>query len=652
MKRKVNRLSLCNKRIIYPLKGCASHCVTSHPFTSSATNIFDFMPVIQPAFSLKTHSWKEAPSSANLVQQLCQKLGLSGFLARLAASNHTSLEEAADFLDPRLKTHLPPFKNLPDIEKACHTLANALLEKQSIALWGDYDVDGATSSALWIQFLRWAGHEPRLYIPDRFKEGYGPNKEGIQKLANENIKLIITLDCGTTAFEPLEEARRLGIDVVVIDHHQSEETLPPCNALVNPNRFDALKEAEPFKILAAVGVSFFVTMALHQHLLGLKQGPWASFGPFDMRLLLDLVALGTVCDVVPLKGVNRLFVKQGLKIAQKGFRPGFVHLCDPKKGYDALSSKDLGFTIGPQLNAGGRLSDSRLAAQCLSTKDPLQAKHLAQTLNTLNIRRKMIQREVEEEAFLQAEDQKEAGCLILSSTNWHEGVIGIVASRIKDAYNKPTFVLAFDERGMGKGSGRSVKGIDLSQLIHAALSKKLIVAGGGHAMAGGVTLQESQLPDFEAFCQSYLSTLEPAPLEPRLFYGLLTFQSLKSDYLKDLERWGPFGASHKEPCFLFKNVCIETIRHFGSGHLSLQLSQADGGRASAVIFSHHKDPFKAFFKKQYTPTFHLIATLSWNSFEQKVSLQCEDILMPGAFDTCEIENNPSDDTHLSNTLIA
>ena len=574
--------------------------------------------------SVKKQAWWALTAPNTFVQQVCQKTGLPSFLAEIVATRIKAPDDADAFLKAQLKTHLPCFKQLPAIEKAAELIADAILSKQSIALWGDYDVDGATSTALWCRFLHSAGSVPRVYIPDRFKEGYGPNTQGIEQLKKEGIDLLITLDCGTTAFEPLEHAKKLGMCVVVIDHHDKAETLPAVDAIVNPKCKDPLEGEADLSILAAVGVSFFCLIALLKTLE--TKGLYTNKQRPDLRQLLDLVALGTVCDMVPLLGVNRLLVQKGLLVMTKRLNTGINALLEVNNHKGALTTTDLGFLLGPQLNAGGRLADTRLASLLLTTNDPLEATRLALQLKALNTERKTIQKKVETEGLLKADTQKEDPCILVHDTTWHEGVIGIAASRLKDATNKPAFVISVNEKGVGKGSARSVPGVHLGTLLHEACSKGLLLQGGGHAMAGGLTVDNAKLAAFHSFCNTFIKAQNPPP-PGKTFCGTLTLKSLTPTFWSDLNQLAPFGAANPNPCFLFQDVRIDAVYPFGDGHLRLKLVQSNGGVADALLFSAHTTPFYPFVTQSNPKPFHCLATISKNSFTQKLQLFIEDIIL-------------------------
>lgn len=582
-------------------------------------------------------------SSPAPVQKLCQLYELSTFLSPMVLRRCPEPQDVPAFLNGTLREHLPSPDTLPDIQNAAAMIAKAMLAGETIGLWGDYDVDGATSTALWIRFMRDCGIQTRPYIPDRFKEGYGPNAGGIQTLYDEGVRLLVTLDCGTTAFDALEKAHDLGMQVIVVDHHAAEDTLPKAAAVVNPKRQDAPPESKKMEILAAVGVSFFVLIALTKHLDQLGFFNDKKPKP-DLRQYLDLVALGTVCDMVPLMGVNRLLLRQGLKVAAKGLNPGLRVLCHEAGVDGAWTPYHAGFVLGPRINAGGRLGESSQGARLLSAETAAEAEKIARQLNALNISRRNIEKTVTDAALEQAEEYKEDAFLVLGQKGWHEGVIGISAARVKDKTGKPVFVLSFDEDGKGKGSGRAPAGVDLGALIHQANKEGLILQGGGHKAAGGISLTQNQLPAFRAFCQTFLQAAPPTEPEPYVLDGTLTFQSLTRALYDEIQILGPFGCGNPEPLFLFENVHILHKRSFGAGHLFLSLGQTSGSNKTGLVFRANQSPLGAFLSQDYLPAVNLIAKVSLDPKNHTLQLIIEDILpnTPNAEKTAttELESKP------------
>src|SRR6185437_2853875 len=394
---------------------------------------------------------------------------------------------------PNLRTFLPDPSIFNDMDTAADRLAQAVLAGEQVTVFGDYDVDGATSAALLIRLLRMLGHEARYYIPDRLLEGYGPSGEALVRLGAEGSSLIVTVDCGAMAFDALAAAHDAGIDVIVVDHHKCAGELPRALALVNPNRLDESDEAAGHGHLAAVGVAFVLAVAVVRTLR--RQGFFETLAEPDLFGLLDLVALGTVADVAAIRGLNRAFVAQGLKVMAQRRTVGMAALIDSSRLTRPPSCSDCGFALGPRINAGGRVGEATLGVRLLTTEDPDEARALAAQLSTLNEERRAIEAVVQEAAEQQVAAQHNRAVLVLAGHGWHPGVIGIVAGRIKEKTGKPTLVVALDgEKRQGKGSGRSIAGVDLGAAIIGAKDKGLLSAGGGHAMAAGLTIDEGKLP--------------------------------------------------------------------------------------------------------------------------------------------------------------
>ncbi|PCH53290.1 MAG: single-stranded-DNA-specific exonuclease RecJ, partial [Cellvibrionales bacterium] len=469
-------------------------------------------------------------SDDRLALQLAQQTDIPELLARVLAARGVTVETCEAHLNPTLKTFLPDPSSLIDMDKAAERIADAITSSEHVAVFGDYDVDGATSSALLKRYFEMAEVPLRIYIPDRIKEGYGPNAPAFLKLKDLGVSLIITVDCGTMAHKPLGIAKERGLDVVVVDHHQAEVLLPPAFAVVNPNRLD---DTSGLGQLAAVGVVFLLLVALNRTL---RARGWFEGDRAEPKLLdlLDLTALGTVCDVVPLTGLNRALVTQGLKVLGARKNIGLAALGDVSKLEGTPGTYHAGFLLGPRVNAGGRVGRADLGARLLTTHDASEADEIAAALDTYNRERQAIEAVVLEQALEQVEvslarsGANQAPPLIIASAKgWHPGVIGIVASRLKDKYERPTFVIAFDGKGVGKGSGRSIPGVDLGRAITAALEAGLLTNGGGHAMAAGLTLAENKLEAFHEFLNARVADDVLSAGETRLLKldGALTTQA-------------------------------------------------------------------------------------------------------------------------------
>lgn len=525
--------------------------------------------------------WILRPCDEMQVLTLIQKMDLSPLLARLLVMRGYDHLSVSLFLEPSLRSHLPDPLILKDMDKAVSRLLQAITRGEKILVWGDYDVDGATSTALLSRFFKALDIPLAVYIPDRIKEGYGPYLAGIQKFINQGYTVMITVDCGTTSFEALNNLQ--GMDVIVLDHHAPEAKLPLVQALVNPNRLDEKPEiTQALGHLAAVGVSFLCVVALNRALREVNF--YKEKSEPDLMSLLDLVALGTVCDVMPLTGLNRTFVTQGLKIMAKRKNVGLRTLLD-KAGLDEMPTPyHLGFVVGPRINAGGRVGESFLGTRLLSTDNLAEATKIAEQLDQYNQERKKLEAEALEQAFLQVDPEELA--VVAHREGWHEGVIGIVAGRLKEKFHKPTAVITWNEENIGKASARSVPGFDFGRFIHKALHKGYVLKGGGHAMAAGFSLTKAQFPDFMSFLLEELTQLQKEmDLKPTLLCdGHLDLRSLTSAFLDEIEALAPFGMGNPNPKFIFSDVVVQSYQIMQDQHIRCQLSQGDGVVIEAVGF--------------------------------------------------------------------
>ncbi|MDY0874477.1 single-stranded-DNA-specific exonuclease RecJ [Dongia rigui] len=528
--------------------------------------------------------WRQRPYDDRLGLAIAQREGVPELIGQLLASRGQTIDSAAAYLTPRLRDQMPDPSLFRDMDKAATRIADAIAGNEQMAIFGDYDVDGATSSALLLRFFAAVGAKaPILYVPDRLTEGYGPNAPAMRKLSDAGAKLVITVDCGITAFEPLAAAKDAGLDVVVVDHHVAEPRLPVAHAVVNPNRLD---EAPGYGQLAAVGVAFLVVVATNRVLRTRGYYTDSRIEP-DLMQWLDIVALGTVADVVPLTGINRALVAQGLKVMGGRQNIGLNALSDVARINERPSAYHAGFLLGPRVNAGGRVGRSDLGARLLSSNDAEFAREIAAELDALNTERRDIETRVLDAAIMTAEAHAaESPYLIFAcGENWHPGVIGIVAGRLKERYQRPACVVAV-ENGIGKGSGRSVGNLHLGNAIIAAREAGILTKGGGHAMAAGFEVDQARLRDLQTFLQQRFDTdMKGEALMPVLdIDAALQPRGATTDLLNMLERMGPFGAGNAEPRFVFPNVRLAFADVVGGAHLRLQLEGADGARLKAIAF--------------------------------------------------------------------
>jgi single-stranded-DNA-specific exonuclease len=536
------------------------------------------------AFLNVTHSftnrrWMARAYDERLALALAQRHTLPDLIARSLSARGVSLEDAPGFLAPKLRDILPDPSRFKDMDVCAARMAAAIESSEKIAVYGDYDVDGATSAALLLRFARAAGSDMRLYVPDRLREGYGPNAAAMQKLAGEGIKLVVCVDCGTTAHEPLAAAKDAGLDVIVLDHHASEPVLPPAVGVVNPNRLD---ENGDYGYLAAVGVSFLFVIAVNR---ALREAGWYSEARLEPDLMqwLDLVALGTVCDVVKLIGLNRAFVAQGLRVMNKRGNAGLIALANVAACKNAFDCYAAGFILGPRVNAGGRVGEADTGAKLLSCDNASVALKLAEHLHGLNAERRAIEARVlaEAEAITLIGNMPMA---FVASENWHPGVIGIVASRLKDRFHHPALVISLDG-DTGKGSGRSVGNVDLGAHIIAARQAGLLINGGGHKMAAGFTVARNKIDALRDFLAERIGKqIAAEPLIPTLTLdGLAAATSLQPDFVKSLSMLGPFGTGNPEPRFALANCQIVRADIVGEKHVSVIIRQG-ASRLRGIAF--------------------------------------------------------------------
>lgn len=534
--------------------------------------------------SLRGLCWRERGGDARLGLTLAQRLGVPEIVGRVLAGRGVAESEAERYLAPMLREALPDPLSFKGMAEAVARVVDAIKTGETIAIFGDYDVDGATSSALLKRFLESVGGKVRVYIPDRQREGYGPNAAALLRLKTDGAAVAITVDCGVTAFAPLSAAADAGLDVIVVDHHVAEPSLPRALAVINPNRLD---ESGAHGNLAAVGVAFLLAVAVNRALR--LAGRYASRAEPDLMALLDLVALGTVCDVVPLTGLNRALVAQGLKVMRQRGNIGIAALADVARLAERIDAYHAGFILGPRVNAGGRIGASDLGTRLLSTDDALEARQIALELDRLNDERRQIEARVLDEAIAEVEAADSTAPLIfIAKQDWHAGVIGIVASRLKERYGRPALVAAI-ENGTAKGSGRSVAGVALGATIIAARQAGLLINGGGHAMAAGFTVEAGKLDALRDFLSTRIAEAlgGQKPVPELGIDGMLACAAATPDFATLIERMAPFGAGNAEPRFAFANLRVlrATVVGKEQSHVSCMLGDGAGtGRLKAIAF--------------------------------------------------------------------
>lgn len=578
---------------------------------------------IQSSFTGK--AWRERLDSQGQMQAvaLAQRAGQPDLLARVLAGRGVTPEEAEAYLAPTVRHYMPDPSRLTDMDIAAERLADAVIRQEKIAIFGDYDVDGATSSALLSGWLRESGLTPRIHIPDRIYEGYGPNEEAIRLLRADGASLLVTVDCGTTSVEVLSKAAQIGFETLVVDHHQAGETLPPAVAVVNPNRLDDLSAQGH---LCACGVTFLLLVATSRTLR--RRGWWSTARPEpDLLSRLDLVALGTVADVVPLKGLNRAFVARGLIVMRQRRRAGLKALMDMARLDGPPRPYHLGFLLGPRINAGGRIGDAALGARLLLTEDEQEAASIAATLDRLNRERQTVEAVMLEEALAEAVaslgTEEKGAAVVTASSRWHPGVVGLVAARLKERFGRPAFAIAFGKDGVGTGSGRSIGGVDLGRAVRLAVERGLLSKGGGHAMAAGVTLAQTELGAFRAFLEAELAAgVEAARASAALeIDGALSASGATTSLVEILERAGPYGQGNPEPVLALPSHQLAFADTVGENHLRMRLKAQNGALVDAIAFRCIGQPLGDALTSHRGKAIHVAGTLSVDRYGGRERVQ-------------------------------
>jgi len=574
--------------------------------------------------SLSGKKWRFLTHDAKLAQALAQNHSLDPLVAHILAARNITSDQIAKHMEPKLRDWMPDPFTFRDMDKAAARIAQAVTNKEKVALFGDYDVDGATSTALMTRFLRHYGLEPTIHIPDRLLEGYGPNVPAFQQFVADKHDLIITLDCGVLAYEPLKVAAEGNVDVVVLDHHMAAPELPVATAIVNPNRLD---ETAGHGYLAAVGVTFMTLVAVCQVL---RQ---QHVETPDLREWLDLVALGTVCDVVPMIDLNRALVAQGLKIMGQRNNLGIKALADVMGMDQSPSTYHAGFMIGPRINAGGRIANSSLGVTLLSSTCPHDTMKIAQELDNLNRERQTIEKHSVEEAMgmVAREEDKYSHIIVLSNRDWHPGVIGLIAARLKEHYQRPACIIAVDANGKGKASGRSIGGLDLGALVLKARLEGFIKEGGGHAMAAGFSLEEKDIPALHTYLHGELvKEFGPSLPAPEITVdATLALSAVKIPVVQQLQQLEPFGPGNPSPRLVLNNIRLQRVDIVKEKHLRLTVTDASGQqRLSVMMFGNANGPLhQAMNTISPQQKIALLGNLKMNSWQgrQEAQFIAEDI---------------------------
>lgn len=578
--------------------------------------------------SLNLSRWVLPDAPLDQVDLYARQHDLPEIVARLLVQRGVAPQDVSSFLNPTLKNDFPSPFSLKGMGDMAEDVAIAIERGRKFAIFGDFDVDGATSSSVLRRFLKAVGVDAPIYIPDRLSEGYGPNIDALRKLKEQGADVLMMLDCGTTAFDVVKAGTDLGLKIIILDHHESEGRLPECWHVINPKRKD---DESGLDMLAAVGVTFMACVAINSRLRDRGFYSQNNMQEPNIKALLDVVALGTVCDMVPLVGVNRLFVKAGFAIPYERMNVGIRALMETAKIHPPMSTYDCGFILGPRINAGGRIHKADLGAILLSSDDAEECKNIAWTLHDCNEQRKAIQLEMEEQAIAQVEQQglQENAMILIDDEAWHPGLSGLVAGRIKDKYNKPTCVVtyAYDLSGRkeGRGSGRSIAGVHIAQSFIDARNADLLEKGGGHAMAGGFTVLPEKLDEFREFLNNHIKKqLESTEINVEtLVDGVLAIRGANVELVNILQNHiGPFGQEHAEPLFAFENVRIHNADVLGGAHVRVMIGDWEGGsRIKAMAFRAVGTPLGDALLNAGTRAFNILGHLKINEWQGKTSVE-------------------------------
>ncbi len=579
-----------------------------------------FLGVGQSATGLK---WVDrlGQREANIALAMAQNHGFPDIVTRVLAGRGVGLNDAPAFMEPTLKSLMPDPASLTDMTQAANRIAGAIRAHENVAIFGDYDVDGACSSAILSRFLTHYGITNRIYIPDRIFEGYGPNPSAMQELAKQ-ASLIVTVDCGTNSAAAIDAAKAAGADVVVLDHHQVGGDLPAAaHAIVNPNREDDLSGQGH---LCAAGV-VFLTLVQVSRVLREQQGKLIP--PPDLLSMLDLVALATICDVVPLKELNRAFVVKGVLVARSQQNAGLAALARVSRIGEPLNAFHFAYLIGPRINAGGRIGDAGLGARLLTIDDPDQAMQIAEELDRLNQERQAMEtimlEQAEAEAMVELSSASGPAILVTASDDWHPGIVGLIAARLKERARRPAFAIAFNANGTGSGSGRSINGFDLGKLVRGAVERGLLVKGGGHGMAAGITVEREKMGALRAFFEEQSAEMvgqlrDNASLA---IDGALSAAGATVPLYETMEKAGPFGSGHPQPVLVLPHHRLIDVRTVGTNHVKATLAGADGKRINAIAFRAAGSALGDFLFNQLGQSMHVAGNLALNHWNGSTTTQ-------------------------------
>ncbi len=565
--------------------------------------------------SVLGNDWISKKYNDEIVNSLKNNFNLSEILSRLIAIRKINIDEVSLYLNPKIKNTLPDPFILKDMDKSVNRVSKAIIEKEKIGIFGDYDVDGATSTAVLGNYFKDLGHEISIYIPDRKTEGYGPSSNGFDKLIKEGASLIFTVDCGTMSFETINTYQKKNIDIIILDHHQSELKLPNAFSIVNPNRFD---DKSNLNYLCAAGVCFMFLVGLNAKLREINWFKKNNLMEPNLINFLDLVSLGTVCDVVPLVGLNRSIVSQGLKIINKISNPGIKTLKNISGIESNLNTYHLGYVLGPRINAGGRVGKCSHGANLLLSKNPKEVFKIASELETYNNERKVIEKEmlnkIEKKISINLSDP----VIVLSGHNWHGGIIGIVASRLKEKFNKPTIIITVSDK-IGKASARSIYGFDIGTLIISAVQQNILLKGGGHKMAGGFSIKENNINKFKDFInKSFLKVKKNLKQTNQIFFDtVISPSAINYDFYNEINFLSPFGSGNPEPKFVIENLEVLKSSIVGEKHIKSLLVGQDGSVVKSVTFNAVKTQLETYLFTKNRKKINIFGKLSLNEWKGK-----------------------------------
>ena len=568
--------------------------------------------------SYSGNKWSLRSKDEELISSIQKDSQIDYITARIIAGRKIDLADVQDFLNPSLRKLLPDPSSMQDMDKAAKIIFNAIKGNKKITIFADYDVDGATSAA---QLVKWARNfevELEIYVPDRIREGYGPSIEAFNHLKKNGSDLVITVDCGAAAYSALVAAQALDLSIVVIDHHLMDADMPPAEALVNPNRID---DSSKLNYLAAAGVTFMLLVALNREARAqnFKNIP-------DLFDYLDLAALGTICDVVPLKGLNRAIVKQGLKVFSRESNIGLKSLMFETNTKSPITPYHCGFVLGPRINAGGRIGKANIGAELLSTENRQLAIKYAQELDRVNSERRILQDKILDEALLKTLSMhKTNSVLVVSMEGWHPGVIGIVAGRLKERFNKPVIVIGIDENGIGKGSGRSIQGIDLGNEIKKLYEKGLLISGGGHEMACGLTIENKYIKTFHEILEKNLSDRINSIRSKFSIKidALLNISAVNMDLINSIDQIGPYGSGNPTPTFAFAELRVAYADRVKGGHIRCNFEDKNGQRIKGICFRAEEFGFDEILLNERNRYLHIVGTLKKNTWNGHTSIDLQ-----------------------------